>query len=202
MGRSTSSAPGSRSDNLVEESYPKSICHRSLFTRPLPSGKRVYFVLLQFVFLNIVEGIASVFSQRLLSEYYNFTEPNNIRVPVLLFSFTSFPLLLCLPMGFISDYYFGRAKVLYYSWISLFIAQLMIAIHFVVVSFAQPNNSGYIIGITICSIALLINAVGVAGVTVNLILFGVDQVRVASSDQLSSYFHWYYWSRNVGQSFF
>ena len=78
----------------------------------------------------------------------------------------------------------------------------MIAIYFVVVSFVQPNNAGYIIGITICSIALLINAIGVAGITVNLILFGVDQVRVASSDQLSSYFHWYYWSRNVGQSFF
>jgi len=56
MGRLESSVPGSRSDNFVEENYPKSICQSSLFTRPLPSGNRVYFVLLQFVFLNIVGG--------------------------------------------------------------------------------------------------------------------------------------------------
>jgi len=122
--------------------------------------------------------VTDTFSQRLLIEYFTGT----------LFVH-KLSLLLCLPMGFISDYYFGRAKMLYYSWISLFIAQLMIAIYFVV-SFAQPD-SGCIIGITICGIALLINAIGVGGVCINLILLGVDQVRVASSDQLSSYFHWY-----------
>jgi len=196
MGR-PSGAPGRSDNRLVEENYPKSICHRSLFVRPLPSGNRVYFVLLQFVFLNIVGGITEVFFRRLLVEYYNLTVPSSIPTIV---NFRSFPLLLCLPMGFIADRYFGRAQVLYYSWISLFIAQLMIAIYFVVVSFVY-NNLGYIIGITICSTALLINAIGLAGVRINLISFGADQIRVASSDQLSSYFHWYYWSKNVGQFF-
>ena len=185
-------------NSLVEENYPASLCYRSLFTRPLPSGKQVYFVLLQVVFFNIVEGITEVFLQYFLIKYCGYTGPSSMPTVI---SYQIFPLLLCLPMGFIADRYFGRAKVLYYSWISLFIAQLMITLYFLIYFVVPDGKLLYIFGIIICAIGLLVNAIGLAGIRVNLIPFGVDQMRVASSDQLSSYFHWYYLSRNIGLFF-
>ena len=40
--------------------------------------------------------------------------------------------------------------------------------------------------------------VGSAGVQVNLIPFGADIVLYKTSDELSSYFYWNYWGRNLG----
>ena len=182
----------------VEENYPKSVYHRSLFLRPLPTGKQVYYVLLQFILLNIAGGITEVFFQNVSLKYYRYTGPSSMPTFV---SFRSLPLLLCLPMGFIADRYYGRAKVLYYSWICLFIAQLIITLHFLILSIAPDGNVLYIFSIIISAIGFLANAVSLAGIHVTLIPFGVDQMGVTSSDQLSSYFHWYYWSRNVGQFF-
>ena len=190
--------PITSTSNLVEENYPKSTCHRSLFLRPLPSGKQVYYVLLQFILLNIAGGITEVFFQSISLKYNRYTGPGSMPTFV---SFRSLPLLLCLPMGFIADRYFGRAKVLYYSWIFLFIAQLIIAVYFLIHFIVPDGNLIYIIGIIISAIGFLVNAISLAGIRVTLIPFGVDQMGVASSDQLSSYFHWYYWSRNVGQFF-
>lgn len=41
-------------------------------------------------------------------------------------------------------------------------------------------------------------AVGSSGVEVNLIPFGADTVLYKTSEELSSYFYWYYWCRNLG----
>ena len=181
-----------------EENHPKSLWKRSLFYRPLPQGKRVYFVLLQLILLNMIGGITEQYFKVILVKYYRVGGASSIPTFV---SFRSFPLLLCLPMGFIADRYFGRAKVLYYSWVSLFMAHLVIGFYFVIAGIIPYNNTVLVIGIVLTSIALLINSFSLAGIRVNVIPFGVDQMETASSDQLSSYFHWYYWCRNVGQFF-
>ena len=41
-------------------------------------------------------------------------------------------------------------------------------------------------------------AVGSSGVEVNLIPFGADALLYKTSEELSSYFYWYYWGRNLG----
>ena len=41
-------------------------------------------------------------------------------------------------------------------------------------------------------------AIGSAGFQANMIPFGADQIAYKSSDELSSYFYWYYWVRNFG----
>ena len=175
-----------------EENYPKSLCKRSLFSRPIPQGKRVYFILLQLIFLNLAEATTEVYFQAFVAKYYG-AELTSIP------SFRGFPLLLCLPMGFIADRYFGRAKVLYYSWLSQFVAQLIFGFYFANANL--NNHSVPISSIFILLIGLLINCCSLAGIRVNLIPFGVDQMRTASSDELSSYFHWYYWCRNLGHFF-
>ena len=50
---------------------------------------------------------------------------------------------------------------------------------------------------TVIFLFLLI-AVGSAGVQVNLIPFGADIVLYKTSEELSSYFYWNYWGRNLG----
>ena len=191
--RMASSNSNSNSDIASDqnEDYSQPLCRHYLLSRPLPQGKRVYFILLQFILLNIVSITNEVFFQVLLVKYFG--ESGAVTIPSYIF-FRSFPLLLCLPMGFIADRYFGRAKVLYYSWIFLFIAQLLITFYFIADALRLiPHKLVYI-----TSIGVLINSISLAGIRVNLIPFGVDQMKGASSDELSSYFHWYYGCRNVG----
>jgi len=178
-----------------EENYPKSLCRRSLFSRPLPQGNKIYFILLQLILLNITEATAEVYFHAFVVKYYGEEVSGTISIPSFI-SFRSFPLLMCLPMGFIADRYFGRAKVLYYSWLFQFVAQLIFGFYF---TFANLNSHSLpVSGIFIVLIGLIINVCSLAGIRVNLIPFGVDQMRTASSDEVSSYFHWYYWCRNLG----
>lgn len=182
---------------IQENNYPKSILKRSLFLRPLPQGKRVFLVLIQFVLLNVIEGVSEVFFQvwLALNVFQRIEGAESITIFI---SLKSLPLLLCLPMGFIADRYFGRAKVLYYSWILLFITQSFTALYISVTPLYYTPSSKYAIFFPVFIIGLLGKSISLAGIRVNLIPFGVDQMGSASSDELSSYFHWYYWSRNVG----
>ena len=178
-----------------ENNYPpKSLLKRSLFLRPLPQGKRVFVILVQFILLNVIEGVSEVYFQVLFTLNI-FQRIGAAKSTAIFISLRSLPLLLCLPMGFIADRYFGRAKILYYSWIILFVTNCFTAFYFSL-TFSSTPNSKYVIPVLI--VGLLGNSISLAGIRVNLIPFGVDQMGAASSDQLSSYFHWYYWSRNAG----
>ena len=44
----------------------------------------------------------------------------------------------------------------------------------------------------------LIISIGSAGFEANIIPFGADQIMYKASEELSSYFYWYYWVRNLG----
>ena len=178
-----------------ERNYPNSLLKRSLFFRPLPQGKKVFLVLVQFILLNMIEAVSEIFFQLLL--VYNFDVEGTKTIPIFI-SVKSLPLLLCLPMGFIADRYFGRAKVLYYSWILLFVIHCAIAFYLSIVYMHNLTVKEHLQYVSVLITSLLGNSIGLAGVRVNLIPFGVDQMGAASSDQLSSYFHWYYWSRNAG----
>ena len=178
-----------------ESNYPSSLLRRSLFFRPLPQGKKVFLVLVQFIMLNIIEAVSEIYFQVLL--LFNFHVEGTKTLPIFI-SIKSLPLLLCLPMGFIADRYFGRAKVLYYSWILLFVMHCTITFYIIMVISHAPTSNDQLQHIIVLIISILGKAIGLAGIRVNLIPFGVDQMGAASSDQLSSYFHWYYWSRNAG----
>ena len=180
---------------LQEDDHPKPLC-RSTFLRPLPQGRRVYCVLLQLTLLNIIGDIVQIFVQLVIYKLFK----DNLVESISGFKlFESVHLMLCLPMGFIADRYFGRAKVLYYSWILLFVAQLIFAVFYGITPFVSLKVQIF------CYVSLifafLIHSFAIAGVRVNLIPFGVDQMRTASSDELSSYFHWFYWCRNAGSFF-
>jgi len=174
------------------EDYPKSLWRRSLFFRPLPQGSQVLIVLIQCMFFFIVQGVNNILFQTFLLKH--FKEPL-VKDMHSFFSFASISLLLCLPMGFIADRYFGRAKVLNCCWIFLFVAQLIFSTYFAIFYFITNEESKFIVVLTI---GILINSLSLAGIRVNLISFGADQMESASSEQFSSYFHCYYWCRTIG----
>ena len=184
-------------DNVInydqDGGYSQSLCSHYQLSRPMPQGKRVYITLLQFILLNVLQATNVMFFQLLLVRYFEDSGATVVPTTIL---FISFPLLLCLPMGFIADRYFGRAKVLYYSWIFLFLAQLLIAYFFIIDALGYIHDKSLLY---ISFIGVIVNSVSIAGIRVNLIPFGVDQMKAASSDELSSYFYWYYWCRNAGQ---
>ena len=168
-----------------------SLCNRYKLARPMPQGKRVYFILLQFILLNIVKATNEIIFAIIALKFII-----GEKIVALLILFRGFPLMLCLPMGFIADRYFGRAKVLYYSWIFLFIAQLFTTYCFIIEALVYiPHKWNYIFIFA----GTFIYSIGIAGIQVNLIPFGIDQMKTASSDQLSSYFYWYYWCINFGE---
>ena len=194
-----------------EDSYQRSFWRRSCVVRPMPRGKRVYLVLLQFILYEIVSYstelyLADIFSAYLIDQDYQEQLENgdrvvSERVPAIFLLLRSLHLLFCLPMGFLADRYFGRTKVLIYSWIFLFITQCLLTIHvaiFEAYTFSYLANAGFVaLTIVICTV----HAAGLAGVHVNLIPYGVDQLTGAFADELSSYFHWYYWCRSAGVFF-
>ena len=176
-----------------DDGYSQSLCRRYRLSRPMPEGKRIYITLLQFILQKIMQGTTEMyFRALLLTKLIKDSGATIVPISIL---FTSIPYLMCLPMGFIADRYFGRAKVLYYSWILLFIAQLVITLYFIIDTLGYIHHESLIY---ISIVGVLIYSIGLAGVQVNLIPFGVDQMKTASSDQLSSYFYWQYWCVHAG----
>ena len=192
-----------------EENYQRSFYRRSCVLRPMPQGIKVYFVLLQFILYEIMSYstelyLAQRFSPFLITHRYRhqYMDADDTEipgeVPAVFVALRSLHLMFCLPMGFLADKYYGRAKVLEWSWILLFITLCLFTMHatlFEVYVADYINNAGYIAIIVLIIVA---HAAGLAGVHVNLISYGVDQLVGAFADELSSYFHWYYWCRSVG----
>ena len=99
--------------------------------------------------------------------------------------------------GFIADTYLGRYKVINISlwlfWISYGILAIALSLYYV--SGSERIFVQYVLPIT----AFVLLSVGAAGFETNIIPFGVDQLsQGASSSEMSSYFYWYYFGRQLG----
>ena len=189
-----------------ENSYQRSFCRRSCVVRPMPRGIKVYFVLLQFILYEITSYstelyLADRFSAFLVAQRYRkqYMDPDDEvvpeEVPAVFLVLRSLHLIFCLPMGFLADKYFGRTKVVTWSWMLLFITECLFTIHATLFEVSEYIDNASYIAITVSIIVA--HAAGLAGVHVNLISCGVDQLVGAFADELSSYFHWYYWCRSA-----
>ena len=101
--------------------------------------------------------------------------------------------------GWIADVWVGRYRMARWCLGALWIGYVGVSITFAVYSHERhdaPNrlDSG---GLCILIFLIVLITVGSAGVEVNLIPFGADQVLYKTSDELSSYFYWHYWVRNL-----
>ena len=112
-------------------------------------------------------------------------------------------LLLFPLLGFLADVYVTRYRMIQMSLISLvviLILGLTIAFLSVVLS-PQFCKQTFPISAYSTTLALIL-AGTIASIGIfeaNAIQFGMDQLLEASSSQLSSFIHWYFWSMHLGQ---
>ena len=104
--------------------------------------------------------------------------------------------------GFLGDRYIGRFRTVHISMWILLAGYISLAVS----SSFDPNHVDHDINhhvnrylLPICFIVI---SVGSAGFQANMIPLGADQIMGRPSDEISAYFYWYYWIRNVGALIF
>ena len=102
--------------------------------------------------------------------------------------------VLYLFTGWLADVYFGRYKVMKVSiwvmWIGNVCGTLLLLIHFL-----SPHDVPKYVSIVVAYIGA---AIGSSGLIINAIPFGTDQMLGASSEEISSFIHWFIWAMYTG----
>ena len=97
---------------------------------------------------------------------------------------------LSAPIALVADIYLGRYKVIKYSmrllWIAVIANNTIIALQNYVVKNAATSS--------IFTVFTTIGVAGSAGIIVNSLQFGIDQLIDASSSEITSYISWYTWN--------
>ena len=98
-------------------------------------------------------------------------------------------------LGWLADVYFTRYKFILYSFITMISATfLMILAAALFLEFFEDRQL-FIFG----GFSVALGLIGIGLFESTAIQFGMDQMLEASSDELSTLIHWYYWSCNVGK---
>ena len=96
---------------------------------------------------------------------------------------------LTLPIaGWLADVYLGWYKVIRWSIWIMWIASVLLVASSVL---SQLVESYYSINNYITIVLFLIMSVGFGGYQANIILFGIDQLQDASTDEITSFISWY-----------
>ena len=180
---------------------PKSFVSSSKF-RKCPHQLELILVYIMFFFLGITERGAFLVLFFSLYAYERLTPSETVAV----YLFINFLIYTAYPvMGYIADMFFGRYKVILVCLHIVWVGSAIVAASFVRLdpffniqaaddlSYNWPVNRIVVLGVGYAMIGI-----GFTGIRVNLIPFGVDQLPDASSGELSSYFHWYYWCITAG----
>ena len=112
-----------------------------------------------------------------------------------------FPKLLYPFAGWLADAKLGRYKVMRYSmwmmWIGSVLLILTSILCYVLLSVDYVKDNDITTYATpVFVVVYIVNALGIAGYHVNLIPFGIEQMEGPSGEQIASFIHWYYWTRN------
>ena len=164
---------------------------RAAQRRRLPKGKGVLLVFLiyfieTFAFYSILSGLQQILlGEETIDAIWIFTllrgTAGRVFYPV---------------AGVIADTYLGRYQVIHIGLWLLWIGFAILALCQSLVSlYSKSITIGYILPI----LSAVVISIGAGSVEVNAVSFGVDQLaQGVPSEELSSYFFWYYVMRNAG----
>ena len=175
------------------QSCPK-FCHNC--RNRFPSEKSTYLVLLLCFFerLAYYAAVGNILQPFLSTEYpYKILSP---AVQSLLFSiFMDMLAQLLFPIfGWIADARVGRYHMLHFSMWFLWFSYGLITL-----LFSLDDTVGW--NRYLLPVWMIIINIGSAGFQATAIPFGADQIVYGPSEQISSFFYWYYWLRNLGALF-
>ena len=149
------------------------------------TGRSVHIVLVMFFFerLAYYSTVGYAFP---VSASNTFPLPQNL-------AFNLIAQLMYPVTGWLADYKVGRHRMMLVGLVLLFVgySSFSFAVSFYPPAFPRPPYG-------VLYICVVIISIGTAAFQSNAIPFGADQIMFGTSEQLSSYFHWYYWVRNLG----
>ena len=100
--------------------------------------------------------------------------------------------------GWITEIYSYTFRAIKWSFLALLISSIGLSVVGIfLVTGLQHYASGYPIAV-LSAIAIIVGLTGLGMYEANAIQFGMDQMMEASSEQLSSFIHWYFWCTHVG----
>lgn len=173
------------------QSCPK-FCRNS--RNRIPSEKSVYLALFLCFFerLAYYAAVGNILQPFLSTAYPNISPA----VQSLLFSiFMDMLAQLLFPIfGWIADARVGRYNMLHFSMWFLWFSYGLITLLFSLDNRVSWNR--YLLPVWM----IIIN-IGSAGFQATSIPFAADQIVYGPSEQISSFFYWYYWLRNLGSFF-
>ena len=177
------------SRNTVRERYPRGRASALVFALN---------VIAIYAYGAAISGIVDIFSIQQEELYHSLSksEQDAMQFMKLLFQYCISRVFYPFT-GFIADVYIGRWRMIHISFLLLLTGYVMI-----VISFAIEGQSGIHLNLFVSNsikiAAFLFISVGGAAFEATIIPFGVDQLQGASSAEISSYFYFFYFSRNLG----
>ena len=179
------------SRNAVSERYPRGKASALVF---------VLNVIVSYAFGAAITGVLNVFTIE-KDIHLNATAVHLLAFMRLLFqnciSRMFYPIA-----GFIADVYIGRCKMVKISLVLLAIGYMVLLAAFLLggqKSVFKHSEANAAIWVNVVRmVAFLIISAGGGAFEATIIPFGVDQLQGASSAEISSYFYFFYFSRNFG----
>ena len=141
-----------------------------------------------------------IHTQLINNSWIGYATENNLPLIFSLFVATSHLLYpLC---GWIAEVYLSNFKLIRWSFISVLISSLApIVICLWLIQSPKFITWRYIYAAPFGVVVIITGLIGYSMFEANAIQFGMDQMLEASSNQLSSFIHWYFWCANVGPLF-
>ena len=102
--------------------------------------------------------------------------------------------VLYLFAGWLADVYFGRYKVMKVSIWAMWLGSVGGTLLLEFYSLSSVDALKYISVV----VAYIGTAIGSSGFIVNAVPFGTDQMLGASSEEISSFIHWFFWAMYTG----
>ena len=204
--RDNSSLTSSQTDALIDREMWKYRL-RYLFCNPqslsgicscrnFPTGKGVYLLLLlSFLERLAYYGVLDSMFARYLQSQPDLTFANQSLIQALVYNvFANFLYPIA---GMLADSRIGRYAAVHGSLWILLIGYMGMAL---LSAFGVANDDPLeaVHHKYVFPLLLLLVCIGTAGFQANIIPYGADQIAYGSSTQVSSYFYWYYWLRNLG----
>jgi len=171
--------------------------------RPCPRNKAVLLVLFISSLERFSNAIAVSGSIPSFLKYIGIShDKTDIASIIWLVYLNVFSACLCPVFGYLADVRFGRHRMIIFGLLLYVISLVVGAVCFLV---ADPNESKAFLRLSVETFMLLsyvILCLGSSAIQANILPFACDQLLGAYSEELSSLFHWYFWTRNIGAALF
>ena len=99
---------------------------------------------------------------------------------------------LTLPLaGWLADMYCSRHKLIRWSIWTMWVTSVLTTLSFVV---AQLVEGYHTINEYVAQVLLILMALGFGGYQANIVMFGIDQLHDAATEEITSFISWYVWT--------